>query len=966
MDDDKLILNLVFQDSPSERTSIRSKIKEVRGGWKEKNRIRRSLKKNAANSHKADVVKAENKELEKFNEKSKFNKKILPDNKQRQNEANLRPSKEESGTLVKKHVISSIFTYNPEIIDVNGDANALQQTHDQPSNAPVKGASTFVGMGLDHDLVSNMEEKLGVVNPTNIQRRAIPIINNDDADVVVQAETGSGKTLTYLLPVVHRLMRATADVQDTSSISRSVGTLAIILAPTRELTRQILSVINSLIDIPPSKLGKRHLKHWMVSGLVVGGEKRQSEKARLRKGVNILVSTPGRLLDHLQNTKSFKVKSLRWLVLDEADRLLEMGFEETLKSILKVLDEKTKGDDVHKDPKNQLFTSPTWPKRRQTILCSATLRDDVQRLAGYSLVNPTFVRGNNEHYGSIDPRTFNYTTPNQLKQNYVITPAKLRLVTLTAILKSIFSPESSETLKSRKIIVFLSCRDSVDFHFDLFVHSEKIGEEKDEELTPDDEEHYEFSEGSCEMSKIIPGAPIYRLHGELLQNVRTKIFNNFSEAESGILFCTDVAARGLDLPDVSKIIQYDPPTDLKDYVHRVGRTARLGKKGEAIIFLLPSEIEYIHALKSHEIHAEPVQVEALLEGLSPKGKSESYELEATKIQLNFEGYVLSNSERTKTARKAFLSYIRAYATHSSSEKHIFHIKKLHLGHVAKSFGLREAPSDINYNPNNPNENNKNKKMTTKKIKVSSRSSTNKRKFDSLISEFSAGDYSSMFLTSHSAQNSTRIIRAEIHDAQYYVQCTFSEACVKDFESQNQITLTSIKGANIIIREFTIIHHNDTTSNIILNITLEIKNFVYSTNIVPESEYSLRYICDDTDCRIGMKYISIQKGNPFENPGWKELEERINSMSCRIVPPDQRKILDAIPEWTDNESSVTISSPDSIECALESPGERVVESDEELSANISDEQIKFIRKGALKRRNEEKNEYCKRTKFSDED
>ncbi|CAG8722921.1 14283_t:CDS:1, partial [Acaulospora morrowiae] len=285
MDDDNLILNLVFQGSPSENTSIRSKIKEVRGGWKEKNKVRKSLKKNATNSHKVDVVKAENKESEKFNEKSNFNKKILPDNKQRQKgEENLRPSKEESGTLVKKHVISSIFTYNPEIIDVKRDTNALQQAHDQPSNAPVKGASTFVGMGLDHDLVSNMEEKLGVVNPTNIQRRAIPIINNDGADVVVQAETGSGKTLTYLLPIVHRLMRATADVKDASTISRSVGTLAIILAPTRELTRQILSVINSLVDIPPSKLGTRHLKHWIVSGLVVGGEKRQSEKARLRKG----------------------------------------------------------------------------------------------------------------------------------------------------------------------------------------------------------------------------------------------------------------------------------------------------------------------------------------------------------------------------------------------------------------------------------------------------------------------------------------------------------------------------------------------------------------------------------------------------------------------------------------------------------------------------------------------------------
>ncbi|CAG8480935.1 13943_t:CDS:2 [Acaulospora colombiana] len=875
MSDDKLVLNLVFQDSHLESTSIRSKIKEVRGGWKEKNRVRKSLKKNVTSSHQVDSVKAENKQ----SEKSKFKKDTIIDGIQQRNGGTSLRIKENTGTIGKTQVISSIFTYNPEIVDIGQDASASKQTHDQPSNAPVKGDSTFFSMGLNHDLVSNMKEKLGIADPTNIQRRAIPILNDGDSDVVIQAETGSGKTLTYLLPVVNRLMCATIEIQSigerTLPISRSVGTLAIILTPTRELAKQILAVINSLVDIPPSKLCTRHLKHWIVPGSVTGGEKRHSEKARLRKGINILVSTPGRLLDHLQNTESFLVKNLRWLVLDEADRLLEMGFEETLRSILKVLEERTK-DDIQNYSKNQLFTSPKLPRKRQTILCSATLRDGVQRLAGHSLINPTFIRGNDPCEKDVDPRNSNYTTPNQLKQAYVITPAKLRLVTLTAILKSTFRAKTS---KDQKIIVFLSCRDSVDFHFDLFCHSGKIRKEETDES--DDKESInsgapdeELSKGSSDTSTMIPETTIYKLHGDLSQSVRTEIFNNFSEAEAGILFCTDVAARGLDLPDVSKIIQYDPPTDLKDYVHRVGRTARLGKRGEAIIFLLPSEIEYIHALKSFQIHAEPVQVETLLKGLTHESKSKSYELEATDIQLKFEGHVLSNPKSTEVARKAFLSYIRAYATHSSSEKHIFHVKKLHLGHIAKSFGLRETPSDIHPHPD---------------------------------------------------------------------------------------------------------------ENIINNITLEIENFNYSTNIVPELEYSLKYICDDMDCQMGIRYTEIQKGNPFENPGWKGLEERIDSMSCRVVPPDQREILDATPGLifnsrrllpfkeiqkpdrdestvTDDESSVTISSPDSTECAMEPSGERVVESDEELSTNVTNEQLQMIRKGSLKRKYERGDKRQKRKKF----
>ncbi|RIA91764.1 P-loop containing nucleoside triphosphate hydrolase protein, partial [Glomus cerebriforme] len=610
--------------------------------------------------------------------------------------------------------------------------------------------SLFISMGLDNDLVENMKNKFGIEKPTNIQLKAIPVLissnnNKKEFDVVVQSETGSGKTLTYLLPIVHRLINITTDIQDNELLSRSMGTLAIILVPTRELAIQVVSVLESLINIPPSKLtSRRHLNHWIVAGSVIGGEKKQSEKARLRKGINILVCTPGRLLDHLQNTKSFLVKNLCWLILDEADRLLELGFEETLQSIVKILEEKISNSET----KNQLFSSSKfWPKGRQTILCSATLKDDVKRLVGYTLFNPIFIGGKDLIEEKIEKST-NFSTPNQLKQSYIITPAKLRLATLTAIFKSIFNVKQTENLMNRKIIVFISCCDSVDFHFDLFMNAGKINEIISEES--DEEDNDDKSQNNYQsISKIIPEAKLFRLHGDLSQNVRTTVFNEFSHSNSGILFCTDVAARGLDLPDVAKIIQYDPPTDLKDYVHRVGRTARLGKEGEAILFLLPSEIEYINVLKSQKIFAEPVQVKTLLKSLVTPNKrnNKGYELVATDIQLDFEGYVLSNSKRTILAQKAYSSHIRAYATHISLEKHIFHVKKLHLGHIAKSFGLREAPSNINNNIISPKKlDNKHdyRKILNKEKKnpFGDQKNIKKRNFE-IMNEFPIGNYKSM-------------------------------------------------------------------------------------------------------------------------------------------------------------------------------------------------------------------------------
>ncbi|KAH8554874.1 P-loop containing nucleoside triphosphate hydrolase protein [Umbelopsis sp. PMI_123] len=639
--------------------------------------------------------------------------------------------------------MSSLFTSNPTI-ERNYKAKTVVHRGDVvPSNAPVADNTTFVGIGIEPDLVEHMTNKLSITTPTNIQKNALPIllgpsrtvldakIPSKDVDVVVQAQTGSGKTLTYLLPIVNRLISASTSTGSAPAFGdRTVGTVAIILTPTRELAQQVLNVLTTILSIPPSKTPGKKRTHWIVPGIVIGGDKKSSEKARLRKGVNILVSTPGRLLDHLQNTKSFSIENLKWLVLDEADRLLDLGFEETLKNIMKIIDERTAVPGKFK----QTMANKFWPKRRQTVLCSATLRDDVQKLAGQSLVDPVFVSGNGDvstmadatHGMSAREDDAKFTTPNQLKQTCVLTPAKLRLVTLLAMLKSCYTTRKGNRLshKNNKVIVFFSCCDSVDFHYDLFVNAGKQkdegGKDNDDDEDPTQKILREVLDGQQPKkkqtgrksttsptqqanndmgvngtSKLLNHVSIFRLHGDLSQAIRSQTYQEFGKAESGVLLCTDVAARGLDLPDVNRIIQYDAPSDLKDYVHRVGRTARLGKAGEASLFLLPSEMEYLDILKAQDLHASIIPVEMVLSHLITNGNSQDYQTPSQELQNMLEQCVLSSAERMNLARKSYWSSVRAYTTHPAAEKHIFHIKKLHLGHYAKSFAMREAPSDMN-------------------------------------------------------------------------------------------------------------------------------------------------------------------------------------------------------------------------------------------------------------------------------
>ncbi|KAF2188098.1 DEAD-domain-containing protein [Zopfia rhizophila CBS 207.26] len=637
-------------------------------------------------------------------------------------DVNTRKKPEEKHDFAKggsKQIISSLFSYNPTSTTKN--LNKDESKNDapvEPSNAPLKSElDTFTSLGLSATLATHLLNKMDLKAPTSIQKAAVPQLAKEDSDAFIQAETGSGKTLAYLLPIVQRLMELSANMKKRKIdevVHRDSGLFAIILAPTRELSKQIALVLESLLGCA----------HWLVAGTVIGGERKKSEKARLRKGLNILVATPGRLTDHLEHTKALDVSNVRWLVLDEGDRLMELGFEEEIQKIVGNLNLRMRAK------KDAQYRIPGLPEKRTTVLCSATMKMDVERLGQISLKNAVHIQANpadrtegKENDGKRDQAFF---APAQLKQSYAVVAPKLRLVSLIGFLKQAFARKGSVM----KAIVFISCADSVDFHFDILT-TKLEGEDDAITETKDQDEN--------EIARQLPGKPkstkgisesdprkvtithavspvlsqnthavtTYRLHGSLQQPLRTSTLAHFTKnTEASVLLATDVASRGLDLPNVDLVVEFDPAFARDDHLHRVGRTARAGRDGRACIFLMPGcEEGYVDILKSDRkdnevgMHIGRQDADEILKkSLASPGQTvkdnTTYMDRATGLQLAVERWVLASAARLESARRAFQSHVRAYATHVAAERGYFDIKQLHLGHLAKAFALREKPSGM--------------------------------------------------------------------------------------------------------------------------------------------------------------------------------------------------------------------------------------------------------------------------------
>ncbi|KAM0797116.1 ATP-dependent RNA helicase DBP7 [Usnea florida] len=626
-----------------------------------------------------------------------------------------------------QEVVSSLFTYNP-----TSKPSAVRgtQTEDAPdpipSNAPLDASiSTFTSLGLSPFLSTHVIQNLELTAPTAIQKAAITQLLREDSDAFIQAETGSGKTLAYLLPILQRIMAlsnappfapngGTASVEgegkDEKRINRKSGLFALILAPTRELTHQISTVLTRLLRPMP----------WLVAGTVTGGAVKNHEKARLRKGLNILVATPGRLVDHLDNTEVLDVGNVRWLVLDEGDRLMELGFEEDIKTIVQKLE---KRKDEKKGEWRFRKKVDGLPERRTTVLCSATMKMGVQKLGEISLKDAVHIKRDLEASvekevaaGNEQEKETAFLAPAQLKQSYLVVPPKQRLVTLAALLKRTFARKGSVM----KAIVFLSCADSVNFHFHAFSRKSDLGL-RETAYSDQANGSNKIRKTSGTQATVAPaprlaspsnaGLTLYELHGSQPQPLRTATLQSFTRSSNPcILLCTDVASRGLDLPNIDLVIEYDPPFSADDHLHRVGRTARAGKEGRACCFLMPGPEEgYVAVLQEcagkGAIKGEAAE-DVLRKGFgkqfpSAQNKSDGtssgggkWDDEATEWQLELERWVIEDKRAGEMARKAYVSHVRAYATHIAQERSMFDVKGLHLGHLAKAFALRERPGNM--------------------------------------------------------------------------------------------------------------------------------------------------------------------------------------------------------------------------------------------------------------------------------
>lgn len=427
---------------------------------------------------------------------------------------------------------------------------------------------------------------MGFTKMTKVQAKTIPPLLAG-RDVLGAAKTGSGKTLAFLIPAIELLYSLRFKPRN--------GTGVIIISPTRELALQIFGVARELME-----------HHSQTFGIVIGGANRRQEAEKLAKGVNLLIATPGRLLDHLQNTQGFVYKNLKALVIDEADRILEIGFEEEMKQIIKILPNED----------------------RQSMLFSATQTTKVEDLARMSLrAGPLYINVVPESAAS---------TADGLEQGYVVCESDKRFLLLFSFLKR---------NAKKKIIVFLSSCNCVKYFGELLNYID---------------------------------LPVLDLHGKQKQAKRTNTFFEFCNAKQGILICTDVAARGLDIPAVDWIVQFDPPDDPRDYIHRVGRTARGTQgKGKSLMFLTPSELGFLRYLKAANV--------PLNEYEFPSNKIANVQSQLTKL-------IKSNYWLHQSAKDGYRSYLQAYASHHL--KTVYQIDKLDLVKVAKSFGF-EVPPKVN-------------------------------------------------------------------------------------------------------------------------------------------------------------------------------------------------------------------------------------------------------------------------------
>lgn len=436
--------------------------------------------------------------------------------------------------------------------------------------------------------------ELGFPHMTPVQSATIPLFMNNK-DVAAEAVTGSGKTLAFVIPILEILLRREEKLK-----KMQVG--AIVITPTRELAVQIDEVLSHFT---------KHFPQFRQI-LLIGGRNPVEDIEKFKEhGGNIIIATPGRLEDMFRRKAdgldlASCVKSLDVLVLDEADRLLDMGFEASLNTILDFL-----------------------PKQRRTGLFSATQTQEVENLVRAGLRNPVRIAVKEKGVAASSTQK----TPTRLENYYMICKADEKFNQLVHFLRQ---------HKQEKHLVFFSTCACVEYY------------------------------GKA-LESLVKNVKIMCIHGKM-KHKRNKIFTEFRKLPSGILVCTDVMARGIDIPEVNWVLQYDPPSSASAFVHRCGRTARIGHLGSALVFLLPMEESYVNFLSINQKC--PMQEMKPLKNVVdvlPKLKTLS----------------LADRAMFEKGMKAFVSCVQAYAKHECNL--IFRIKDLDFASFARGFALLRMP-----------------------------------------------------------------------------------------------------------------------------------------------------------------------------------------------------------------------------------------------------------------------------------
>lgn len=369
--------------------------------------------------------------------------------------------------------------------------------------------STFKEMNLNPEIQKTLDD-LGFLYPTEIQKKAIPLLmESGKIDFHGQAQTGTGKTLAFAIPLLQRINAADKSPQ------------ALVVAPTRELAVQIYDTVAQISKSMNVKVA-----------LVYGGVSIENQIDIIKRGVQIIIGTPGRIRDHLQR-RTLNLKNIRTLVLDEADIMLDMGFKEEIDDILNSV-----------------------PKDREIWLFSATIKPGIDEIKREQMNNPVVVQVSKRQ-----------VVTEQTEQYYCVVPFKARLHAVIRFIQS-----------------------ARDFYGIIFCQTKILASEIADELTR-------------------RGYGVGALHGDLGQDHRNMVIKKFKQKDFKVLVATDVAARGIDVPNLTYVINYSIPEDLESYVHRIGRTGRAGQKGVAITFLNKSDIRLAKNLeKRFGVKINPIDV----------------------------------------------------------------------------------------------------------------------------------------------------------------------------------------------------------------------------------------------------------------------------------------------------------------------------------------------------------------------